>query len=303
VVTSKETQEKILRVIKKHYARLVMSVTGSKVLTESEKEDIRELGVDPDQSTDGLMALAYHHNFINNPVDENSPRSVEEMREQQGRPGAKPRGEAHDYSVETINDQTKQYIDKLRMDNSTRILGIIRQNNDNYKFEALQNLDRPDLSDQLVKEASLGKVKQQLRDTSKEANRDWQRVALTEMSNAIGVGSVDRIVSNNADKNAEEVYVYRVIVGDSLTCKFCRRFYGDVGQPPKVYRLSTLLGNGSNYGKKQDMWKPVVGATHPNTRTSQILELKPGFKVLPGGRVTFIGRENWNSYINEVLEG
>lgn len=300
MVTGKVTQQKILDIIKKKYSKLIVSVLGSTVLTESEKESYRQMGVDVDNE-ESLMALAYFHNFVNNPIQQTSPTDVGEMRIQQSQPGTKPQGSAHEYSVDAINEQTKRYIEKLQMDNSARIMDIIRQNNDSYKFNALQNIDRSDIADELVKESSLGKVKQRLRDTAGDANRDWQRVALTEMSNAIGVGSVDRIVSDNINKDAQDVYVYRLIVGDSLTCKHCRRFYGDVGQPPKIYRLSTLLANGSNYGLKATEWKPVVGATHPNTRTSQIMELKPGFQVLPGGRVTYIGLDKWQDYINQNL--
>jgi hypothetical protein len=45
------------------------------------------------------------------------------------------------------------------------------------------------------------------------------------------------------------------------------------------------------------MWRPVVGATHPQDRESGILELKPGWKVLAGGRLEYIGLARWAEYI------
>lgn len=300
MVTSQKTLDKIKEIINKHYNRLVVSVLGSPTLSNSDLKVLKDAGYDV-SNKDSLLSLAYYHNFINNPIDQVSPTSVGDMRNQQSVSGIKPIGDAHDFSVDHLNQTTKQQIEKLKLDISTRIENIIRQNNVDYKMNALQNLDRSDMADQLVKESSLGKVKQMLRDTSKDATRDWQRVALTEMGNAIGAGSVDRIVTDNRDRELDEIYVYRVIVGDSVTCKYCRRFYGDVGQSPKIYRLSTLLGNGTNFGKKSSDWKPVTGSTHPNTRTSQIVELKPGFKVMPGGRVTYIGLEKWKDYIRENL--
>lgn len=300
MVTSQSTIDKIREIVDKHYSRLVVSVLGRKVLSDEQLRELERQGYDV-SNPDSLMELAYNHNFINNPRGPEAPTSVEDMKNQQSQPGIKPEGEANQYTVDTLNDTLRQFIDKIRSDNLTRIEGIIRENNNAYKFDALRNLDRTDFADQLAKESSLGKVKQILKDTSKDGNRDWQRVALTEMSNAIGIGSVDRIVTNNRDKDPKEVYVYRVIVGDSLTCKYCRKFYGDVGEPPKIYRLSTLLANGSNYGLKTDEWKPVVGATHPNTRTSQIIELKPGFMLQPGGSVTYIGLDKWQDYVTENL--
>lgn len=302
MVLSSEVIEKIRRIIQKHYAQFSISMLGRSAFSKEELKLMEAAGIDT-SNKDSFLSMVYFHNFINNPRNPNSPTSVEDMKAQQSQSGIKPIGEANDYTVKNLDEKMKQYIDKLRMDVVTRIEGFIRDNNDSYKFNALQNLDRTEALDDLVKESSLGKVKQKLRDSAKDANRDWQRVALTEMSNAIGVGSVDRIVTDNRGADLNDVYVYRVIVGDALTCKFCRRFYGDVGNPPKIYRLSTLLGNGSNYGLKQDAWKPVSGATHPNTRTSQVIELKPGFAVVPGGGVTYIGLAKWNEYIHEVLVG
>lgn len=301
MVTSKTTLDKINKIIEKHYSRLAVSVLGRGVFSPRELQELQKLGVDTSNES-SFLELVYYHNFINNPINSTSPNSIEDMEGQQSSSGIKPEGEAHTFSVETLNEQTKQSIDKLKEDAKSRLSNIIRSNNLAFKNDALQNLERSDIADALVKESSLGKVKQQLRDSAGDANRDWMRVALTEVSNAVGMGSVDRIVTDNRSNDLKEVIVYRVIVGDSKTCKHCRKFYGDVGKPPKLYRLSTLLGNGSNYGLQQSSWKPVIGATHPNTRTSQVIELKPGFKVLPGGSVTYIGLAKWQEYILQNLE-
>jgi len=300
MVISKETIEKIREIIDKHYNRLTISILGRSVFTPNELRDMEAAGIDT-SNKDSLLSMVYYHNFINNPLGREAPTSVEDMKIQQSQEGAKPVGEAHDYTTENLNDKTRQLIEKLKMTVAARIEGFIRDNNDSYKMNALQNLDRTEFLDTLVKESSIGKVKQLLRDSAKDGNRDWQRIAITEMSNAIGIGSVDRIVTDNKTADTDDIYVYRIVVGDSLTCKYCRRFYGEPGAAPKLYRLSTILSNGSNYGLKPDAWKPVAGATHPNERCSQIIELKPGFAVQPGGSVTYIGLAKWHDYIQEVL--
>lgn len=296
MVTKKETMEKIREIVQKHYARLVVSVLGRDALSQKELKELESAGIDT-SNQDSLMTLVYNHNFINHPVRLEDPKTVEEMRAQQSIQGLVPKGTAHEYTIENVNDKTKQFIDKLKLDMTTRLENIIRENNDSYKMNALQNLDRDDSLDDLVKESTLGKLKQKLRDTSGEGSRDWNRVAITEMSNAIGIASVDRIVSDNVDADLDEVYVFRITVKDAKTCKWCRRFYDDSDGSPKVYKLSTLMGNGSNYGKKTDSWQPVIGATHPNERCSQMIELKPGFKLLEDGTPTYIGLDAWKTYI------
>lgn len=301
MVTSKATIEKIREIIQKHYSRLAVSVLGRDALSQKELKELEALGVDT-SNNDSLLSLVYYHNFINHPVDEVSPTSAEDAKAQQAVQGLKPEGHAHDYTVENINDKTKQYIEKLKLDVMTRVEGIIRDNNDSYKMDALQNLERVDLLDELMKESTLGKLKQKLRDTSGDANRDWNRIAITEMSNAIGIASVDRIVSDNRGSDLDEIYVFRITVKDAKTCKWCRRFYDDHDGSPKLYKLSSLLDNGSNYGKKTDSWLPVIGATHPNERCSQMVELKPGYKLTHSGSVTYIGLENWKPYVLDKVQ-
>lgn len=301
MVTSKSTIELIREIIQKHYSRLVVSVLGKDALSPKELKELESLGIDV-TNPDSLMTLVYNHNFINHPIDEIAPTSVEGMKDQQAVTGLKPEGRAHEYTIENINDKTKQYIDKLKSDVMTRVEGIIRENNDAYKMNALQNLDRTDMLDELVKESTLGSLKQKLKDTSGDGTRDWTRVAITEMSNAIGIASVDRIISDNVDSDLDEIYVFRITVKDAKTCKWCRRFYDDKDGSPKLYKLSSIMGNGSNYGKKTDSWEPVIGATHPNERCSQMIELKPGFKLLPDGSVTYISLAKWPEYLSSKVQ-
>ncbi len=299
MVTNKDTISKIRKIIAKHYNRLVVSVLGGPSLSDKDLKELTDAGYDV-SNKDSLLSYVYHHSFINHPVDLDSPKSVGEMRNQQKLIGLKPKGEAHSYVVDNINDKTKQYIEKLKLEAQTRIENIIRDNNDRYKMNALQNMSRSGEMDKLVKESTLGKVKQKLKDTSGEGNRDWIRVAITEISNAVCIASIDRIVIDNQASDADDIYVYRIIVSDVKTCKWCRRFYMDEDGSPKLYRLSTLLSNGSNYGKKKDDWAPVAGATHPFERCSQTIELKPGW-ALKGSAPTYIGLDKWKDYIVNKL--
>lgn len=301
MVTNKATLEKIREIIERHYNRLMISVVGEGALSIKELKELETLGIDT-SNPDSLMSLVYHHNFINYPLDEKSPKTIEDMKAQQGTAGLKPEGTAHEYTVENVNDKTKQYIEKLKLDVMTKLESIIRENNDSYKMNALQNLDREDMLDELMKESSLGKLKQKLRDTAGDGNRDWNRIAITEISNALGIGSVDRIIADHRGEDVNGIYVFRVTVKDAKTCKWCRRFYDDRDGSPKLYKLSTLLNNGSNYGRKTDSWQPVVGATHPNERCSQMIELKPGFKLQSDGNVTYIGLDKWQDYLSGKLQ-
>ena len=300
MVISKQTIERIKRILKKNYAKLAMGVLGAQNLSDEEKFYLQREGVDL-ENHESLMEALYNYNYINDVQETDKPDGLEEALAQQSHPSAKPKGEAHSSAYEHLNSNMQHIIEKHRNTMISRIEGYIRDNNNDYKYDALQNLTRPDNMDEMVKEATVGDLKRQLRDMSGDANRNWTRIAVTETSNAIGMGSVDRLVKDNKEKAMDDVYVYRINPDDSATCKYCKSFYIDKDGSPKVYKMSTILNNGSNYGKKAAQWKPTALATHPNCRDSQLIELKPGWKVLPGGKQTFIGLDAWGEYIREKV--
>ena len=300
MVTSKDTLEKIRNIIKNNFANLLISLAGGQVYSAKEREELKKEGVNTDRKK-SLLSLAYFHNYLNQLTQEGVPTTAEEMEVQQQAIG-EFRTLNEEAAEDMINADFRTKIEKLQADVSSRLLSIISENNEAFRRGSLQVPGRSAELEKLIKESTLAKLKTQLRDTTGDANRDWNRVVVTEISDIIGMGSVDRILSQNPEKAANDIIVYRIIVDDEATCKWCRRFYQDSKGEPQLYRLSELLNNGSNYGKSKDSWKPVTGATHPNTRTSQIIELKPGWEVLPGGRQHFMGFEDWQAYISKKLK-
>lgn len=196
-------------------------------------------------------------------------------------------------SKELLKTTFKNLIEKQKADTLNKLEAILRE----YKLQT-RLIDKVDLAESLKTE-SLAKLKVKFRDMSGESTRNWDRIVNTEVSNAIGLGSADKIIENC--KNPHETYVYRINPNDSRTCNKCREFYIDKDGSPKLYRLSTIVGNGSNYGKRKESWKACTMSTHPNCRDSQIIELKPGFKLGSGGTVTYIGHEEWPKYLASKL--
>ena len=301
MIISKETLKRIKDIIDNKYNKFTLSVLGKDVFTPEQLAEFERRGLDVD-SPDSWLDLVYNYNFLNDIKDANKPDSISGMVAQQNQPGVIPTGEAHTAALEHLNESAKISLDKMKSDFAARVEGIVRDSNNDYRFDALQNLDREESLDKFIKQNSVGKIKTELKDATKDGNRNWLRVATTETSNAIGIGSTDRVVSQNRKTPPNEIYVYRIVVEDAALCKYCRRFYQDSDGSPKVYRLSTLLGNGSNYGRKAHQWKPVTTATHPNERCSQVIQLRPGWEVKPGGSVKFIGLDKWKDYIVDKLE-
>lgn len=118
------------------------------------------------------------------------------------------------------------------------------------------------------------KVIQMLRDKTGDFNRDWHRVAQTEMWDAKLQGEAEAILSNEHPMTSKgaETLVYKKPAWNC--CNKCRQLYLESdGVTPKVFKLSELMANGSNYGKKQADWKPTLGVLHPNCQC--VLNVKP----------------------------
>lgn len=205
--------------------------------------------------------------------------------------GKTPESKISKESKRFLNENLKKLVEQQKLEVANKFESLMVESNLQNRLKAKEALS-PD---------SIRRIQQNLKDASQGFIKDWKRVAVTEVSNAVGLGSVDKIIERA--ENPHETYVYRINPNDSRTCRECRKFYIDKDGSPKLYRLSTIVGNGSNYGKKRSEWKPVTTATHPNCRDTPIIELKPGWKLLPGGNVTFMGHEAWPEYIKQKLIG
>jgi hypothetical protein len=296
MVIKKDTVERIREIISRGFNRLSIVVVGPENVSAPVINQFSDI------QSQSLPDVAYYHNYLNEQGKEGNPETLEEMISQQGRPGVLPRGNAHEFATDSLNSNLYQLIQKHKAEVEAQVIGIIRDNNSRYRNNALQNLDRPDELDAQVKEQTLDELKERIQEyLGVSSQKDWERIVNTEISNAIGNGSVDAVVARNKKSDPNDIYVYRINPDDGRTCKYCRNFYIDGDGSPRIFTLSRLLSNGTNYGKKADSWLPVAGATHPNCRDSQIIELRPGWAVKPGGSVTYIGMDKWREYLLSKL--
>lgn len=104
----------------------------------------------------------------------------------------------------------------------------------------------------------------------KDWNRDWGRIVETEMENIFLLGVAQTIM----EEHGSDALVYKDVFPGA--CSHCRHLYttGGSGSEPRIFKLSSLIANGDNIGRKARDWKPVVGATHPYCFNSPYIEIK-----------------------------
>lgn len=110
---------------------------------------------------------------------------------------------------------------------------------------------------------SVGNLVSEIGNKTGEWNRNLGRIAETEMNNAFQTGRAIGIAKNSLEKDP---LVYKDTYPG--VCRHCIKAYltKGVSSPPKVFRLSELINNGTNVGKKVADWKPTVGSLHPFCR-------------------------------------
>lgn len=102
----------------------------------------------------------------------------------------------------------------------------------------------------------------ELRELTKDWDRDWGRVSDYIMTSAYSTGSTEAAKKRAGDKAKVWMSVY------PQACKHCIKAYltNGIGSRPVVFLVSDLEANGTNIGKKVDDTKPVVPPFHPHCR-------------------------------------
>lgn len=112
------------------------------------------------------------------------------------------------------------------------------------------------VSQAIADRETVSELKTQLFDMIDNRYRDWQRVAHTEINNAVQHGIYTEIAKNHG---ADQLVFKRP---NPDACKHCKRlFLKEDGVTPRIFKLSDL--EDTNVGLKAADWKPTIGTVHP----------------------------------------
>ena len=286
---------KIKDIVNKHYRYLLISYLGKDTVTEAEYKSLKNRF--PNMKPNDVIKQVYGFNHgqirdlktVKNPPLKNLAEAVV------------PKDKVSSASINFLRENFEELLEKQKNVVEDKFREILQEENVQKRFN--------EISEALFDEEKWEKERvKKIKEITGVTNRDWDRVVATEVSNGIGHASMDFIAKDNEGGDFKQVYVYKINPDDGRTCAECRRFYIDSDGSPKLYRFSTLVSNGTNYGKKRASWKPVGAATHPNDRCSQMLQLKPGFILKSSGYVDILPekdpkRPKWTKYIKGKLKG
>jgi hypothetical protein len=167
-----------------------------------------------------------------------------------------------------LTDIEKRAIDMAQHSAGQYAVGLgnrIEQATGNIIYEAdadLRSQMREEIQDltaeNIARRESVRKLKSNLGWATKDWARDWDRIAVTEKHRAMQRGQADHIAKRYGDDA-------RVFVRPNPgACVNCLRLYVGPDGNPRIFQLSTLEENGTNFGKKAADWLPVLPPAHPN---------------------------------------
>jgi hypothetical protein len=117
----------------------------------------------------------------------------------------------------------------------------------------------------IEKNQSMAQLASDLRVITQDWGRDFSRISNYIMQEAYSYGRAQQIL----ETYGEDAEVYKQTFPG--VCTQCEANYGTPMDEPVVYKLSDLIANGNNIGRKEQL--PVVGLAHPWARS--ILHVKP----------------------------
>ena len=298
---TKKQLQKIVDIIENRYNSLLVALDGKDILGPKQLKELKDAGIDT-SNTDSILEIIYKYNYLNTSLDKDRPKTLKAIKKQQETTKIPINPKAMALTLDKSRESIKSIVEDKKNKTHRAMLTALNEEREANMADNLKSIVNKESIKEAFEAESIDQIKRKLRASSSEANRDWGRVASTESSEIVGAASANKIAEANPDKDWDDIYVYRIIVEDAATCQWCKKFYQDSDGTPKIYKFTTLLANGSNYGKKKAAWLPVFGATHPNTRTSQIIEIRPGWSLKAGGNQEFIGNEAWAKYIKEKMK-
>ncbi len=163
---------------------------------------------------------------------------------------------------------TQDHVGNLITGLGTKVLGVFDATahaEDQKLRRDYQSIVQEVVATGLAKREGLKVIAASMRKATDDAQRDWERTAYTEINNATEEGKAHSIASR-VPKGTDPM-VFKRPRPDA--CRFCVLLYLD-GKRPRLFRLSELSANGTNYQRRAGRptpggteWKAVVGSTHP----------------------------------------
>jgi hypothetical protein len=184
--------------------------------------------------------------------------------------GLPPMNKAQQASVVFIRQRGAQYVVGLGNRVADDFTTLAIESETEARAE-LREVIATETAESLIRRETAKKLASRLGNATGDWARDLDRIARTEIVNAQNEGQVD------AWQEPIKTMGFRVAKRPAPdACKSCKKAYLMPDGTPRIFDEAELRANGTNFGRKQKDWLPVIGTLHPNCACMLII-VPPNF--------------------------
>ena len=174
-----------------------------------------------------------------------------------------PLNEEEEYALQQVKSRAYTDITNLGARMRTSLSNSVLRNNQQQALVVQQIIKKKTIDAIKMRKGARG-LAADLAETSKDWEVDWLRIAYFLTTEAYNQGRVQSILR----EYGQDAEVWFDVFDEA--CKHCRKLYlknpDDENSEPIVFKLSDIINNGNNIGRKVQEWKPVVPPAHPYCR-------------------------------------
>ena len=276
VFTQNQIQD-LLSILRKHELVFIMNQLGVAFLTVEDKAILLAAGIDVNKfkNKKGIIEHAFLFGILADAIGDDRAKKMDYTQFQKfiASKNFIPLTDEEEFALQQIKTRAYTDITNLGARMRNAVSNSVLRNNQQQSL-IVQRMIRAKAVKAIELRQGARALAADLANTSQDWEVDWLRIAYYLTHEAYNAGRAQNILKNyGADS---EVY-FDVYPG---ACQSCKKLYltdpDDPDSEPIVYKLSEIIANGNNIGRKVADWKPTISPTHPYCRCT-INHKKPGF--------------------------
>ena len=254
-------------------AVVLVAGSGAPGVDEDRLRELQQLGYLPANLPPSLVQDSFQLGKLQRAAEQHAlGRPWHEVIEQAR---ALPLSLADRRALDHVELSAGQHLVAMRGGVSARAVSILSPAQAQASLESyVQAVLKPRLAEAVINRTPARALASELGHAAGDWTRDFVRVAHTELHRAHQQGTTHATLEYNAalGRAPDEVYVEIMVRADS--CEVCARLYENPDGSRKAFRLTDLMRNGTNAGRRARDWKPVIPPAHPNCVCFQRVALR-----------------------------
>jgi hypothetical protein len=265
----------LLDIIDMNHIMFSLRTIGERVISTDDKNLLKKFGVDYKEVSKEIPEItkSFHWGRLSQLLKEKASQiSWDDFTKYLKRGQYIPLNKSEQYALEYVENKTYSHIKGLGDRIKQTVSGIVIESSPALRLK-YEDAIKTSIEDAIKERESAAKVVSDMYSKAKDWNRDLGRIAETELNNAFQFGRAEQIKREQGGDSLVYKDVY------PKACRHCIKAYltAGIGSKPRIFKLSNLIANGTNIGRKVDEWLPVLESMHPFCRC-QLHSLPKGYE-------------------------